>query len=213
MGTLKLSKIRSSIVKTFLAALVAAPGIAMAIEEPKYTIESTHQNYEIRKYLPVIVAEMRVDAEFVEAGNIAFQTLAGYIFGNNRNKTKLEVSEPVTQAAASEKIAMTAPVSQIKSQGGYWIQFTMPASYSLETLPMTNDQRVHIRRIPGRRVAVLKYSGSCSEEKYNRKLEELRQSLAKDNLVTVGEPVFARFNSPFALWFLRRNEIWLELGS
>jgi hypothetical protein len=31
--------------------------------------------------------------------------------------------------------------------------------------------------------------------------------------VTLGEPMFARFNSPLQLWFLRRNEIWMEVAS
>jgi hypothetical protein len=75
-----------------------------------------------------------------------------------------------------------------------------------------NDTRVKIREIPARRVAVHKYSGGWSESRYNTKLANLRAELQKDGLQTFGEPVFARYDPPFQLWFLRRNEIWLSLA-
>ena len=169
----------------------------MAIEEPKYSVVSKTKTYEIRQYEPVIVAETKIDSEFEKAGNEAFKILAGYIFGANKSKTKIE---------------MTAPVNQIKSASGFVVQFTMPKQYTLETLPQPNDSRVELRQVPARKVAVLSYSGSWSEKRYNRKLAKLKNALENDNLKIQGEPVFARFNSPFQLWFLRRNEIWLELN-
>lgn len=60
-------------------------------------------------------------------------------------------------------------------------------------------------------IAVFSYSGSWSEDRYKRKLAEFRSTLEQDQVKTLGEPIFARFNSPFQLWFLRRNEIWLEV--
>jgi len=58
---------------------------------------------------------------------------------------------------------------------------------------------------------VFTYSGGWSEARYNIKLAEFKKHLEEDNVKTKGEPIFARFNSPFQLWFLRRNEIWLEV--
>jgi hypothetical protein len=69
-----------------------------------------------------------------------------------------------------------------------------------------------LREIPAKSVAVYSYSGSWSEERFDQKLADFRAALNKDGLQTVGEPIFARFNSPFQIWFLRRNEIWLELA-
>ncbi len=106
---------------------------------------------------------------------------------------------------------MTAPVNQVPTPGGFWVQFTMPAGFTLENIPEPNDSRVHLRRIPPRRLAVYRYSGSWSEERYNEKLTDFRQELQKDGVQTTGDPIFARFNSPFTPWFLRRNEIWLEI--
>lgn len=183
----------------------------MAIEEPDYQIESKTDLYEIRSYSPIVVAETKVESDFENAGNQAFRILANYIFGDNTSKAKIAMTAPVTQAPLSEKIAMTAPVSQIKSPSGFLVQFTMPKSFTLETLPTPNDPRVHLRQLPAKKVAVFTYSGSWSEERYLKKLEIFKESLRKDNVFILGEPALARYNSPFQLWFLRRNEIWLEV--
>lgn len=187
----------------------------MATEEPIFVLESKAAHYEIRKYAATLVAETQIDAKFDEAGNKAFRILANYIFGDNKSKTKIAMTAPVTQQSeqtVSEKIAMTAPVNQIKNENGFLIQFTMPEKFTMATLPVPNDPRVKIREIPARRVAVYKYSGGWSESRYKTKLANLRAELQKDGLQTVGEPVFARYNPPFQLWFLRRNEIWLNLA-
>lgn len=184
----------------------------MAVSEPKFTIKSKSDKYEIRIYEPTIVVETVVEANFDEAGNKAFRILADFIFGNNVSQTKIDMTAPVTLQPVSEKIEMTVPVSQIKAQGGYIIQFTMPDRFNMETLPKPNDSRVTIRSIPQRTIAVYSYSGSWSEDKYKSKLAEFTSELLKDNVNITGEPVFARFNSPLQFWFLRRNEIWYEVA-
>jgi hypothetical protein len=192
--------------------VMLSPGAVMAIEEPRYTVESKTASYEIRSYGSVLIAETTIEASFDDAGNRAFRILADYIFGNNRSKTKLAMTAPVTQQTPSEKIAMTAPVNQVHTIGGFLVQFTMPVGFTLATLPEPNDSRVHLREIPAHRVAVKAYTGSWSEAHYQRKLAELRSALKRDGVRTTGEPVFARFNSPFQIWFLRRNEIWIEVA-
>lgn len=183
----------------------------MAIEEPEYKVESKAANYEIRKYGPVVVAETKIESDFENAGTQAFRILAGYIFGANKSKTKIAMTAPVNQQVASEKIEMTAPVTQSKDASGFLVQFTMPKKYNLQTLPTPSDSRVHLRELPARKVAVYSYSGSWSESRFKEKLETFKEDLKKDKLEKIGEPVLARFNSPFQLWFLRRNEIWIEV--
>ena len=183
----------------------------MAIEEPKYTLDSKAHEYEIRKYAPILVAETKIDSDFENAGNQAFKILAGYIFGANKSKTKIAMTAPVNQKAVSEEIAMTAPVTQTKGASGFVVQFTMPQKYTLETLPIPDDSRVHLRQIPSRKIAVFTYSGSWSESRYTEKLLSFKLQLKADKVKTIGEPSLARYNSPFQIWFLRRNEIWLEV--
>lgn len=197
-----------------MSILVALTGTtAMAIEEPPFTVETKNKDYEIRLYEKIIVAETSIQTTFDDAGNQAFRVLADFIFGNNKSQTKIAMTAPVTQQPKSEKIAMTAPVTMAKDgEGSYVVQFVMPESYTLETLPVPNDPRVTIRELPRRRVAVHRYSGSWSETNYLEELKAFRSNLERDKIQTIGEPILSRFNSPFALWFLRRNEIWLELA-
>ena len=186
--------------------------LALAIEEPPYSVESKTDTYEIRKYEKVLVAETLVQEGFEDAGNAAFRILADFIFGNNKSQTKIAMTAPVTQQAATEKISMTAPVTQTAKQGGYLVQFVMPNEYTTETLPVPMDQRITIREIAARKVAVHRYSGTWSEDNYKEELEDFRKALAKDKINVLGEPTLSRFNSPFSLWFLRRNEIWFEIA-
>lgn len=206
-----LSRLSESRIFGALAFGLIYPCLVMAVSEPKYSVEVQADHYEIRSYAATIVAETVVDGSFEEAGNKGFRILADYIFGNNTSKSKMAMTAPVSQQASSEKIAMTAPVSQSREQGGYLIQFTMPEPFTMETLPEPNNPQVHLRLIKPRKIAVYSYSGSWGQGRFEEKLSEFKTALQKDNIKTVGEPIFARFNSPFQMWFLRRNEIWLEI--
>jgi hypothetical protein len=194
----------------FAALLLAVCGVAMAIEEPKYSVLETFEDFEIRSYAPYVVAETAVQADFDQAGNDAFGILAGYIFGKNKGARKIEMTAPVTQAPT--KIAMTAPVTQTAGAGEVMVQFAMPREWTLETLPEPLDPRVKLREVPARKFAVIRYSGFWSERRYREHLEKLEAALKREGLYWRGEPVWARYNPPWTPWFLRRNEIWLEVG-
>jgi SOUL heme-binding protein len=195
--------------KLFAAALATLSGGAQAIEEPGFTVITRAEVYEVRQYAPYIVAEVIVPGPAGEAGNQGFSLLGGYIFGKNVGAAKIEMTAPVTQTPQSEKIAMTAPVTQAAAPGGFLVQFMMPKSYTLETLPKPTDARVKFREVPGRKLAVITFSGSWSQENYETHLAQLKTALEKANVRTEGEPVFSRYNSPFMPSFFRRNEIWL----
>ena len=188
----------------------------MAHEEPVYRVVKTTEQIEVREYAPYLIAETRVAAPFDEAGNAAFKILAGYIFGNNRSQQKMEMTAPVSQTPASEKMEMTAPVAQTPAAGNeeaYVFSFVMPSRYTRATLPEPLDQRVSIREIPARTMAVLTYSGTWSQSRYQEHEAELMAAVREAGLTPAGKPVFARYNSPFALWFMRRNEIMIEVRS
>ncbi len=192
--------------KAILLVPILTAGVAQAVEEPRFTVEARTATYEIRRYEPVLVAETPVTAAFDEAGNAGFRVLAGYIFGNNQTRARIAMTAPVIQEAAGPTVLKPAAE-------GFVVQFTMPAGYALATLPTPNDPRVRLRELPARRVAVMGYSGSWSEARYQTKAAALLAALKADGLRTVGAPVLARFDSPFQLWFLRRNEVWIELDA
>ncbi|MDH5207931.1 MAG: heme-binding protein [Burkholderiaceae bacterium] len=200
-----------------LAAISAATVLgllspmASAIEEPKYTVVREYDGFEIREYAPYLVAEVVVPGPAEEAGNQGFRILAAYIFGGNKGERKISMTAPVAQAPAPVKMEMTAPVTQASVNDGYVVQFTMPGEYTLETLPEPLDPRVKLKEVSGGRFAVIRYSGTWSEQNYKQHLEKLERGVEAAGLRTTGSPVYSRYNAPFVPWFMRRNEIWLKL--
>jgi effector-binding domain-containing protein len=185
---------------------------AMAIEEAKYTVVVKEDKFEIRDYAPHILAETVVEGDLEGAGNKAFNRLFQYISGNNRTQLKVDMTAPVSQEPTGEKIAMTAPVGQQRVENKWAISFMMPASFTLETLPEPLDTRVRLRAVPARRVAVVRYSGFWSKSGYLNNKAALESWIEKMGLTIVGEPVWARYNAPFSLWFLRRNEVLIPVA-
>lgn len=194
-----------------LGALFAASPAAMALERPSYRVVERREAFEVREYAPYLVAETLVGGSREEAGNAGFRILASYIFGKNKGERKIAMTAPVTQAEPS-KIAMTAPVAQAGEEGRWTIQFMMPSAYTLETLPEPLDPAVAFRVMPARRVAALTYSGTWSASRYEAHLAKLRAALEEAGLAAVGEPIWARYDPPYMPWFLRTNEILVEVS-
>jgi hypothetical protein len=149
-------------------------------------------------------------------GNQAFRILAGYIFGDNRRREKMEMTAPVNQRPATEdgeNIGRAAPVTQESGAGdrAYVLSFVMPSRYTLETLPEPVDSRVRLGREPAKLMAVRRYSGRWTWANYRKNEGALLRALAGAGLRPVSAPVYARYNSPFSLWFLRRNEVMVEV--
>jgi hypothetical protein len=177
------------------------------IEKVQYAVLEKDRAIEIREYKPYLVAETVVDSDFKDAGNVAFRRLFNYISGSNQTNESIAMTAPVEQQAASEKIAMTAPVTQQAYGDKYAVSFVMPAKYTLETLPAPTDPAVTVKEIPGYKAAVIRYSGTWSPKRYEAKKAALEAYIKDNGLIAAGEPIWARYDPPFQVWFLRRNEV------
>lgn len=203
--------------RILLVLFLTLKGVLMAIEEPKYTIIKKYEAFEIREYAPYLVAQTEVSGTFDERGGKAFRILIKYISGENQQQSNIKMTAPVIQESSKEegqKISMTAPVIQEKGKedsNSSIISFVMPESFTLDTLPSPLDKRITLREKPAKSIAVLQYSGGWGEEKYKENEAILIKALQDANIKTIGEPSFARYNSPFTLWFMRRNEIMIEI--
>jgi hypothetical protein len=195
-------------------AFLALPGTtAMAYEQPAYEVVKKYDGFELRRYAPCIVAETTVTGDFTGVGNTAFRTLAGYIFGKNKGSQKIPMTAPVNQTPAEGvKIPMTAPVTQTPAAAtsSFVFCFYMPSSETLDTLPEPEDPRVRLRQVPARTVAARTYHGGWSEKLYREHEAALLDAIRTAGLTPAGPPEFARYNSPFTLWFLRKNEVLVE---
>ena len=184
--------------RLFLLLLTLSGNAAMAIEEPVYEVLLETKYYEVRRYQPYIVAEVEVNDDFKRAGNSAFRVLAGYIFGDNEPQQEMAMTAPVTSQAGN-------------GDGPYTYAFVMERKYTMDTLPKPDNPDIRLVQRPGRVMAVHRYSGTWSEERYREHEKRLLDALAVDRVDITGIPVFARYDAPFTPWFLRRNEIMVEI--
>ncbi|CAN5718974.1 heme-binding protein [soil metagenome] len=184
-------------------------------DEPNYEVERTLGTLEIRRYAPQITARTTVSAEtYDEALQQGFRRLAGYIFGDNFNGEKLAMTATVHQrAAGNEKLSMTSPVITQHSAQGYELAFVMPSGRALASLPTPNNSSVELAEVPERRVAVLKFRGRYRGAEVEQHEHELMELVRTAGLEVKSEPMFAGFDPPSTLPFLRRNEVWVELAS
>lgn len=185
--------------------------------EPSWSSVSKDEDIEIRLYDPMIIAEVSQKGERYEAINAGFRVLAGYIFGGNKGEKKLEMTAPVTQQAqkdAGQKIAMTAPVIQQKTEttDEWTVSFVMPSEYKLDDLPVPNDSRIKFVTIPAHKKAVIRFSGFNTDANLKEHQEKLVSWMSKNNIRVSGNPVYAFYNPPWTPFFLKRNEIMIDIS-
>ncbi|MBM3360651.1 MAG: SOUL family heme-binding protein [Candidatus Methylopumilus sp.] len=185
----------------------------MAIEEPEFISIEKKDLFEIREYQPKLIAQVLVTGTFDSASSKGFRLLADFIFGNNKTKEgskKIDMTAPVVTRDASEKIDMTTPVVSEETERGWYISFNMPKQYSKDTLPVPNNPEVKIIEVPTEKFAVITFSGLVRERKYVEMLNLLNEEMRKRNLEPKGHVILARYNPPWTLPFLRRNELMVK---
>lgn len=203
-------------------------------KEPAYSLIKSSLNYDIRYYQPYFVAEVLSNNE---NDNSSFSTLAKYIgvFGTPENSKKLPLAMTAPVISKPEKISMTTPVI---SDSKETMQFVLPFEYqTFEDIPVPTNEKITIRSVPSRLIAVNKFSGSYNKEYFMKKLKELHQNIVQDSVfidegstttttiekTTTEDNVsdfdttklkwnIAQYHPPFTIPFLRRNEVWIELN-
>lgn len=203
-------RMRLLLVAALALNLLGTP--VMATEEPPFTVERKHGEFEVRDYPPLIVAEVAVTGNRKDAAGKGFRLLAGYIFGGNTRRQKIAMTAPVTQSPVGETIAMTAPVMQTGGEGGWAIQFIMPRGSTLETLPRPNNRKVQLHALAARRIAVVRFSGLARQDDVTARTLALSRFVTAQRLETVGPPSLAQYDPPWTPWFMRRNEMMIPVA-
>lgn len=195
--------------------LLSLPGgFALAYEEPVYTVVKTYREFELRQYDAYLVAETSVSGDFTDVGGQAFRRLFNYISEAKRPQGKIAMTTPVMQQpvpVATEQSAVNDAWPGVDNR--YRFAFVMPAGYTLDDLPRPENAEVRIRSVAARLMAARRYSGTWSEERYRSNEQDLLAAVQAAGLKTLGAPIFARYNAPFSLWFLRRNEVLIEVAA
>jgi SOUL heme-binding protein len=202
---------RLAIAAIVLSVLWAVGSLVMRrnIEEAAYTVVEQRSGYEIRRYAKSLIAETSMPSLSSADTGAAFRAVAGYIFGANEGRQKINMTAPVTMAPAPEKIAMTAPVMM----GAGTMAFVLPSKYKLlSDLPKPNNPLVKLREVPERTVAALRFGYIAGPDRVMTKTAELNALLARDRLAPVGTPQLAGYDPPFAMPLTKRYEILVEVA-
>jgi len=166
-------------------------------QRQEFKVLRTYSDFELREYLPCIIAEVRVSAQYSTASSSAFSTLFNYISKGNKS---------------SEKIAMTAPVitAQMadRSESAEWyVSFVMPSGSTFGHLPDPNDSQVKLRELDTEICVAKSFRGRATDELSRKITEELRSSASKVDITLSDETRICRFDPPLKPSFLQYNEI------
>jgi hypothetical protein len=161
------------------------------IEQYAYTVEREIGEVEIRQYEDAVFSSVMLnDSTYAGGASKGFRILAGYIFGGNDK---------------GQSIAMTSPV--VMEMGKEMkMSFMVPAGMNMDSLPKPNDGRVYQEKVPGSKMAVIRFGGWSSDEKIEEKKQELIRVLQENNIPFDGPFLYMGYNPPYQL-VGRRNEV------
>jgi DNA gyrase inhibitor GyrI len=192
-------KIVSYTLLTLLFITLIFSGTLMShVEKPSYQVIKQFNNIEVRTYPSLLVATVQTTGSRKEAIQTGFKSLANFIFGQNKSGTKIEMTAPVLQ-------------QQLNDDKNWSVSFIMPKNYTFSTLPQANNDQISIEQWPPRSVIVIRFSGLSSNNNIQQHLELLNDFISSHDYQTTGLPIFAFYNPPWTLPFLRRNEIMIQL--
>ena len=123
------------------------------IESPKYTLIKSYDDFEVRQYGSMILAQTVMKSNSYEnTSSNGFRTVANYIFGGNE---------------ANKKIAMTSPVIMEMGKDTK-MSFVMPKEHSLESLPEPNSDNVELLTVSPKKYAVITFPGYANNKKISK---------------------------------------------
>ena len=163
----------------------------------EYKVLQTYSDFEVRQYLPCVLAQVKVSANYESAASMAFASLFRYISKGNKS---------------SEKIAMTAPViaaqSGLKTEENDWyVSFVMPSGSKFAHLPHPNDPLVSLKELDKQTCIALSFRGRATLDVIKKRIDQLRSAAKRENIALSGETRIARFDAPVKPGFMHYNEI------
>ena len=183
--------------KYIVLFLMSIPVTSMAIEEPKYTTVFSDDLIEIRLYDDFNTASVLVRSNKEDAGNYGFRPLADYIFGNNRSSTKMSMTAPVMEETVAPDI--------------HKVSFVMPNKFSLKQLPTPNSSKVQVQEVKQQYFMVSQFSGTWSQSNWQQHTQIVLEQAKALGVKTTSNPIYAKYNTPWSIPLLRRNEVLIAI--
>ena len=163
----------------------------------EFKVLQTYKDFELREYLPCVIAEVKVSDQYSTATRSAFSTLFNYISQGNKSSEKIAMTAPVITAQKADTSELT----------GWYISFVMPAGSTISHMPHPNDSRVTLRELDTETCVAKSFRGRATDELSRKITEELRANSAKAKIALSKETRICRFDPPFKPGFLQYNEI------
>jgi SOUL heme-binding protein len=170
-------------------------------QRQEYKVLKQYDNFELREYLPCVLAEVKVNQEYSSATNTAFGSLFSYISKGNKSQTPIAMTAPVIAANKSDNASE------------WFVAFVMPSGSKIDHLPDPNDPKVKLRELDAETAIAMSFRGRATQSLTNKKISELRTAAAKENLTLSNETRIARFDPPYKPGFMHYNEIVIPLSS
>ena len=182
-------------------------------EEALYSTLAVDENFEIRLYEPLIIAQIAVDGSYLSATKMGYQILTDYVSGNNLADQTISVNPPSTVGVGSKKpkIELTVPYYEEYLDGAWLTSVAMPESYTLRTLPVPADSGITFKVLPRIKVAVISYIGYRSERMISKKADMLTQWVRQNELNTTSSARSVIYDTPWTVPMLRRHEIHINV--
>lgn len=174
-------------------------------EEVPHVVLETVEGVELRQYPAAVAVETEASSD-----SEAFGRLFRYISGANREQLDVSMTAPVeTVVSEGREVAMTAPVetSDRAAGDGVRMSFYLPAGYGYDDAPEPTEDGVHLVAVPERVVAVRQFSWWTTPGRVAAQTRRLEDVLDRSGYRAVGEPSLLRYDAPWTLPFLRRNEV------
>lgn len=201
-----------NIIKQLAQSAVSVLGVRTD-DQPPYSVIDRIGDVEIRTYGIRNAVETSVHAEDdAKARSEAFGILAGYIFGKNKDRREMAMTAPVL-TQPSRELAMTAPVETRNGRSGeLTFRFFLPPGVTVANAPVPSDARVCVVEVPEESLAVLRFTGSWADDALAARKVELTNTVRTSGWTQAGEAFALFYDPPFALPFLRRNEVAVKVG-
>ncbi|CAM9762268.1 unnamed protein product [Ectocarpus sp. 12 AP-2014] len=188
---------------------------------PSYSLEDAREGFEIRRYASYAVCSAQMDADtaresdqreddntgVTDGSGEGFNTLAGYLFGDNKQEVAMD---------------MTTPVNIDVTSTGRTMSFVMPKDVPAEEAPTPRNPRVNVRDVAeGEVLAVREFPGFATDGEVGRQLDTLLWALQLEASTSASpwcaqDPVgksyrLMQYNPPYTLPWQRTNAIAVQV--
>lgn len=176
--------------------------LVKGLQKPEYVVAQkleSPNNYEVRTYSPSKwVCTTVLSISHKEAVSKGFRSLFKYISGENTDKTKVEMTAPVT--------TKVVPGEGPNCESSFTIAFYLPSEHQ-ENPPQPSNPDVFFEDRPELSIYARTFGGFADDDKWISEGAALAESIGDETKFDSAYFYTAGYDAPFKL-INRTNEVW-----